>query len=216
MKKKLNIEVREDIDIIKITDYTSFVDCGASKSVFQKDGLCYKLPIGYEELNEYSFTKSCTYPTSVKAFNDFLDNTVAHYNRAMVWSIGQIIFEIIIWENLKELEKEGYDISGFAAIKDYYIDRNGIPVIIQEYIEPSDEYRYKRYYSTDFENQNRDVLDALARRGFTLTDIRSSNMSYNQDGVLKLFDFGISKDSSIFNYQPYDEYHDDSYYDEEY
>ena len=217
MEKTLNIKIREDVDLIKATEYMSFLDCGASKSAFKKDDLCYKLPIGYEELNEYSFTKSCEYPTSIKDFNDFINNTVAYYNEAMVWSIGQIIFEIIIWENLKELEKEGYDISGFAAIKDYYIDKNGIPVIIQEYIETPEEYHNKDYSSVDFEDQNKDVLDALDERGFTLVDIRRGNMAYNQEGKLKLFDFGISRGSSIYDYDPYDEYnrYNSTYYSDE-
>ncbi len=218
MKKKLNIRVRKDFDVFKsILNQAKYLDSGASKQAYVKDNVCYKIPVGYKELNSDCFTTFVDYPYTLDDFNHFLDYTVCEYNEAMVWPIGQMVFEIIIWEHLKELETQGYDISGFAAIKDYYIDCNGIPVIEQEYVCPSTKYFDKYVCSADFEDQNKDVLDALEQLGFSLNDIRQGNMAYNENGILKLFDFGISAGSSIYDYNDYDScysYNDD--YEEEY
>ena len=213
MEKKLNIRVRKDVDIYEgILKYADFLDCGASKSAFVKSGTCWKVPIGYEELESDSFTLSCEYPYECKDFNPFIHNIVANEHPELVWSIGQIIFEIMVWEHLKELEAMGYDISGFARIKDYYLDKNGIPVIEQEYIHCSlDVTKEKPYPSGDFFiAQNSKVLDALADMGFMLTDLRSGNMGYNEEGKLKCFDFGISRGNAIYDYYSYDNYNYDS------
>lgn len=207
MERKLNIRIRKDFDAIKsIINQAKYLDSGASKEAYIKDGICYKIPIGYEELDSNSFTTFVEYPYTLKEYEDFIDHTVSYYHESLVWSVGQIIFEIIIWEHLKELEGQGYDISGFAAIKDYYIDCNGIPVIEQEYV-----YRDKDMTidldipcGQVFRDQNKDTLDALAEMGFMLTDLRGGNMAYDNNDKLKCFDFGISSDSVIYDYDTYD------------
>ena len=222
MEKKLVFKVRDDIDVYNdILRYTNFLDCGASKSAFAKDETCWKVPIGYEELDSTSFTKTCEYPYEYKDFNNFIYNTVAEYHPELVWSIGQIVFEVMVWEHLKELEQMGYDISGFARISDYYVDKNGVPVIVQEYVHCDAETRSKLPSVTAalFDEQNKTVLNALEDMGFALTDIRSGNMGYNQEGKLKCFDFGISHGNAIYDYDTYNDYCSgsyNSYYDEEY
>ena len=220
MERKLNIRVRKDFDVFKsVLNTATYIDSGASKQAYLKDGICYKIPIGYEELSSDSFTTFVEYPYELEDYERFIYDTVSYYHESLVWSIGQIVFEIIVWEHLKELEGQGYDISGFAAIKDYYIDCNGIPVIEQEFI-----YRDKEIdrdlpcvCGETFRENNRKTLDALADMGFELTDLRGGNMAYNNDGVLKCFDFGISSGSAIYDYDTYDSCcnGDSYYYDDE-
>jgi len=217
MKKELKIRVREDLCIeTDILKNARFVDCGASKSTFVIGETCYKIPIGYELLDSNSFTKICKYPYECDDFDFFIHNVVAEECPELVWSIGQIIFEIMVWEHLKELEQLGYDISGFAEIKDYYIDKNGIPVIEQEFIHSTPEITKDKPYVSGalFNKQNRRTLAALEDMDFCLTDLRDGNMAYNMEGKLKCFDFGISNGNAIYNYDSYEEwnsYHN-SYY----
>ncbi len=208
MEKKLNIRVREDFDIQEFLKDAKFIDCGASKSAFVKNGICYKIPIGYEELDSNAFTKTCEYPYEDEDFAYFVDNTIAAEYPELVWSIGQIIYEIMVWEHLKELEAKDYDISCFAAIKDYYIDKQGIPVIEQEFVHCSPEtlFHLPHYNGDLFEQEHSSLLHALSDMGFSLRDIRSGNMAYNEDGILKCFDFGISSFSPIENYDTYNDY----------
>lgn len=215
MEKKLDIRVREDFDIMEFLKDAQFLDCGASKSAFVKNGICYKVPIGYEELDSRAFTKTCEYPFEDHDFNYFINQVVACEIPELVWSIGQIIYEIMVWKHLKQLEEMGYDISCFAAIKDYYIDKQGIPVIEQEYVhcDPETLFHLPQYNGCLFEQEHSKLLGALSDMGFSLRDIRSGNMGYNQDGILKCFDFGISSYSPIENYDTYESYmnYDESY-----
>lgn len=209
MEKKLNIRVREDVDIYEgVLRHGNFLDCGASKSAFEWNGTCIKLPIGYEELESNPFTLNCEYPYEYEDFNPFIHQVVANEHPELVWSIGQIIFEIMVWEHLKELEAMGYDISGFARIKDYYLDKNGIPVIEQEFISCSLNVTRSMPCpsGTLFMEQNSKVLNALEDMDFYLTDLRSGNMGYTEEGKLKCFDFGISNGSAIYKYDSYENY----------
>lgn len=211
MEKKLVFKVRDDIDVYNdILKNCDFLDCGASKSAFAdvKHNLCYKVPIGYEELDSTSFTKTCDYPYEDCDFSYFINNVVANEHPELVWSIGQIVYEVMVWEHLKELEQLGYDISGFAAIKDYFIDKNGIPVIVQEFVHCSHEMiaALPSYTGDTFTQKHSSLLSALSDMGFCLRDIRWGNMAYNEEGILKCFDFGISEYSAIENYDTYDSY----------
>jgi len=211
MKRVLDIRVRNDIDIYAdVLKDARFLDCGASKTAYVKGETCYKVPIGYEELDSKSFTMSCIYPYEYEDFTHFIDYVVANENPALVWSIGQIVFEIMVWQHLLELKDMGYDISCFAEIKDFYIDKNGVPVIEQEFVHCSPEKVRELPYLDryEFEDKNKSVLSALDDMGFCLTDIREGNMGYSEDGTIKCFDFGISSGSTLYNYDPYDEYYD--------
>ena len=213
MERKLVFRVREDIDARKIMDEAEFLDCGASKYGYAKGETCYKIPLGYEEID--MGTKELHYPYEATDYRKFIDD-LCDYHEGLVWSIGQIVFEIMVWEHLVELEKQGYDISGFARIKDYYLDRNGVPIIEQEFIHNTSGNDYGWPRGWDFMEKNKKTLDALADMGFDLTDLRDGNIAYNSDGVLVCYDFGISHGSPIYDYDTYDSYngrgYSDSYY----
>jgi len=213
MEKTLNFRVREDVSIYDdILPNTKYIGEGCSKTTYAKDDLIYKLPIGYGVLDATSFTTTCEYPYEYEDFASFIENTVAYDHPELVWSIGQIVFEVMVWEHLKQLEAEGFDISGFAEIKDYFVDKNGVPVIVQEYCHCDDELRstLPDYNGDIFEQKNCKTLEALREMGFYLRDIRYGNIGYNKDGILKCFDFGISDDNPIENYDPYSDYEEGS------
>ena len=104
-----------------------------------------------------------------------------------------------------ELEKKGYDLSGFARIKDYYIDKNGILVIEQEYVHHNSEV-FVECYSYDFYEANKSILDALKNQGFELSDLSAWNMTYNDNKEIKCFDFGLSRGSYLYSYDTYEDY----------
>ena len=221
MERELKIRYRADFDVNReIICKAGYIDSGASKAAYKLNDTCYKLPIGDGVLDSTSFTVNTKYPYEMKDFDRFIESTVAYYHPELVWSIGQIVLEIMVWEHLLELEKQGYDISGFARIKDYYIDCNGVPVIEQEYVccpyERREELGLSYWNASDWAEKNRKTLDALSDMGFDLTDIGSHNMSFDYNGNIKVFDFGLSKNSLLYSYETYDSYNSysyDSYYD---
>ena len=216
--KELKFRVREDFDVEKMLHdncKAHFLDAGASKEGWELDGLVYKIPLGYNELyGNDVFTKTIKYPYENIDFDAFI-NQVGVEHEELVWSIGQIVYEVMVWEHLKELEAQGYDISGFAAIVDYFLDTNGVPVIVQEYVHHSVDNA--RCFAMDityiFQEENKDILNALADMYFPLEDFRRGNMEYDNSGKIKCFDFGISYNSRniIDCYVPYEEWKENGY-----
>ena len=209
----MKIRYREDFDVWAQLKNSSYISSGASKETYEKDGICYKIPLGNGLLDCDSFTaKDLEIPDTFDEFNRFIDTVVYENTPSLVWSLGQIFFEVLIWNKLKELEKQGYDISGFAEIKDFYIDKNGIPVIEQEFVKDCGNKACVGHF---FRDKNHEVLYALEELGFILTDFRGENLATIENGEIKCFDFGMSEDSHIYNYDTYDDYcGDGSYYDE--
>ena len=217
--KELKFRVREDFDICKylMVDHDAkFLDAGCSKEGWALDNLVYKIPLGYDDFKgPDAFTKKLIFPYEDIDFDAFINN-IAYEHEDLVWSIGQIVYEVMVWEHLKELQLQGYDISGFAEIKDYFLDKNGIPVIVQEYVY-HDHDKYEPGLGCEiadiFYDENKPTLDALCDMHFPLRDLRRGNMNYNNNKEIKIFDFGISSNSPIDPFEPYNEYHDchDSY-----
>ena len=215
--KELKFRVREDFDICKqlMMNNAKFLDAGCSKEGWVLDNLVYKIPLGYDDFKgPDAFTKKLVFPYEDIDFDAFINN-IAYEHEDLVWSIGQIVYEVMVWEHLKELQLQGYDISGFAAIEDYFLDRNGIPVIVQEYVHHSVDNT--RCFAMDlpyiFQEENKDILNALTDMKFPLEDFRRGNMEYDNNGKIKCFDFGISYNSRniIDCYMPYEEWKECGY-----
>ena len=176
---------------------------GASKEAFGKGNIVYKVPRGRYLLEEGGFGTNLPYPDTIEEMNEFLA-IVQDYEESLVWPLGQLAMEIIVWEALKELKEEGYDISGFAEIKDYYLDKNGVLVIEQERCED-----FRGCDSYDFEKL-REELEIVGKKliedyNIELKDIREGNCAYSDEGngKLKIFDFGLSSSTDIFAYDGY-------------
>ena len=205
MEKKLKIRQRDDFDINKIISEADFLGSGASKLAYAYCGDCYKIPQGADEFFSGCFATTMDFPYEMEDFQTFVD-TVAENHEGLVWSLGQFAIELMVWEHLKELEKKGYDISGFARIKDYFFDKNGILVIIQELVEHSPNTKLEGYKCDIFKDENKKQLDALTDMGFEVSDLSSWNLDYNDDLKVKCFDFGLSKNNILYEYDTYEDY----------
>lgn len=212
---------RKDIDIEKILVGAEFLGSGASKEAYLKDGIVYKVPRGRYVLARAGFGTEIEYPDTMADVDSFLEK-VCDYEEQLVWPLGQFAIEILVWEALQALEKEGVKLEHFARIKDYYIDKNGVIVIEQEATDGG--------YSAweEAENKNGDIWGALLneinhlepilkeRFNISLRDVRDGNAGII-DGRAVLFDFGISTTTSLDDYGSYSDYCDDccdSYDDE--
>ena len=176
---------------------------GASKETFGKGDIVYKVPRGRYLIEEGGFGFNLNYPSTMEEMNEFL-REVDEYEFRLVWPLGQFAMEIIIWETLKEIEEEGYDISCFARIKDYYFDKNGVLVIEQERCDEE----WVETWSEDFSKLEEEIdrlSPVLEEYGIKLRDIRSGNCGYI-NGKIKLFDFGLSSNTDIDYYGSYSDY----------
>lgn len=212
----IRIRKREDISVEDLIRGKEYLGAGASKEAFGDETIVYKIPRGRHLIEgSHVLRNELKYPISLDDLDRFLQD-INDEEPAMVWPLGQCALEIIVWEALKILAREyDVDISHFAPIVDYYLDRNGILVIEQArtHEEPSNiNWTQKRIKFDELEESVRVVNDKLQDiMDFALTDIRMGNCGFNRDGVLQVFDFGLSKDCGIREYSSYDCYMDDYY-----
>lgn len=192
----------------------NYVGVGSSKEVYQltTDGdAIIKLPRALgDEYGLNGDSLSVFKPENLDQVDEVL-GSISNQSEGMVWPIGQLLVEIFVWEKLLELEKEGYDISCFARLKDYYFDSYGIPVIIQEKVED----RIPSGKEWDEFNNKFDIISAEleSRWDIHIHDVREGNIGFINDEP-KLYDFGMI--NYIFDdYMDYDAY-EEACYDEDY
>lgn len=189
---------------------------GASKEGYLKGDAVYKIPRGRYIIEDEGI--ELQFPSTMDEVDQFLFD-VYDLSNYMVWPLGQFAIELIVWEAIQQLRREGLEINCFAEIKDYYYDKNGVIVIEQEATE------------VDFPDGNGDLCEEMRneiellkpildeRFNIKLRDVRSGNYGLAADGKMKLFDFGISTTTQLDSYGSYscpDAYEDDEYdeYDE--
>lgn len=191
---------------------------GASKEGYLKGDTVYKIPRGRYIIEDEGI--ELEFPSTMDEVDQFLFD-VYDLSNYMVWPLGQFAIELIVWEAIQQLRREGLEINCFAEIKDYYFDKNGVIVIEQEATEvdyPSGEEYGER---CDAMRNEIELLKPILEERFNvkLRDIRSGNYGLAADGKMKLFDFGISTTTQLDSYGSYscpDAYEDDEYdeYDE--
>lgn len=199
--RKINKSIEE------IIGGATYLGNGASKEAYSKNGVVYKVPRGRYIIQNGEFGDKLTYPDTIDEVDDFLEE-VDSYDPSLVWPLGQFATELIVWNALLQLEREGYDLKYFARIKDYYLDKNGVIVIEQE--EAND--LYDRDNEEDEWEEFRKEIDNLStileeRFNIALRDIREGNCGYTNKGI-KLFDFGISTTTSLDSYGSYSDFSD--------
>ena len=204
---------KERKSIEEIISGARYLGSGASKEAYEKDGVVYKIPRGRYLLQQGGFGEHLPYPNTVDEVDNFLEE-VDSYEPALVWPLGQFATELAIWQAVKQLKEEGLEISCFARILDYYLDRQGVPVIVQESTE---SYWTDREDEGDLWDEMRTELNLLRpileeRFNIILRDVRDGNCGY-LNGKLKLFDFGISVTTSLDRYDSYSCYDEDEYDD---
>lgn len=196
-------------DILRGAEY---LGCGASKEAFEKDDIIYKVPRGRVILERSEILERLNFPSTIDEVDNFLMN-VENWEEQMVWPLGQFAIELIVWNSLLELEKEGLSIDRFARIKDCYITLDNVIVIEQEKANYFDHT-----FEDDFDNLWDEVklLNTIMKERFSidLRDIRDGNCGFSKNGKLKLFDFGISTTTDLDSYGSYSDYNDDDYDDE--
>lgn len=215
--RKLKEVSYKNIDIIDELKGATFLGEGASKMGYKKDNKVIKIPVGHHAMNE----DTPNYLLDNIGEMEDLVYEIEKYDDRLVWSIGQFAMEIYTWEKLLELKKEGYDISRFAPILDYYQDMNGNFVIEQELTEDLDDYGILPSGEwKDFLEDVKEIKVQLKERwNINLNDIREGNCGY-LNGKIVCFDFGLSS-GILYDYAAYNDcrsdYYDsyDSYYDEE-
>ncbi len=205
--KRINKKVE---DILKGAEY---LGCGASKEAFKKDNIVYKVPRGRSILQDSEFLPELQFPSEIDDVNEFL-SIVCDWEEAMVWPLGQFAIELIVWNKLLQLEKEGIDISEFARINDYYITSDNVLVIEQEVADCKSSKDIWYPLDDDWDKLYAEVeaLDPILEERFniSLRDVREGNCGYTEDGVLKLFDFGISTTTQLDSYGSYSDYGNES------
>lgn len=207
MKRLKDVKLKE-IDIMKEIKGWNFLGEGASKIGYGKKDKVIKIPVGHHEMDE----NTPNYLLDNMDEMDDLVEQIVNYNESLVWSIGQFAMEVYVWEKLLELEKEGYDISGFARIIDYYQDINGYFVIEQELSDDLDSVCDISDEWDDFIESLDEVRGELRRRwNIDLRDIREGNCGY-LNGRIVCFDLGLSS-GALYDYSAYNDYHGDDYYD---
>lgn len=186
---------------------------GASKEGYLKGDTVYKIPRGRYIIEDEGI--ELQFPNTMDEVDQFLFD-VYDLSNYMVWPLGQFAIELIVWEAIQQLRREGLEINCFAEIKDYYYDKNGVIVIEQEATE------------VDFPDGNGDLCEEMRneiellkpildeRFNIKLRDVRSGNYGLAADGKMKLFDFGISTTTQLDSYGSYScpDAYEDSEYDE--
>lgn len=186
---------------------------GASKEGYLKGDTVYKIPRGRYIIEDEGI--ELEFPSTMDEVDQFLFD-VYDLSNYMVWPLGQFAIELIVWEAIQQLRREGLEINCFAEIKDYYYDKNGVIVIEQEATE------------VDFPDGNGDLCEEMRneiellkpildeRFNIKLRDVRSGNYGLAADGKMKLFDFGISITTQLDSYGSYScpDAYEDSEYDE--
>lgn len=202
---------KKDIDVEDVLKGCVYLGAGASKEGYRdiERNVVIKVPrerclvAAYqEEIEKIGF------PDEMKELEDFCDK-IGELDSRMVWPLGQFAIEIMIWRELERLENEGWDINGFARIKDIWMDANGVIIIEQEYIDDGvNDEGVNDFDAEEFEYQNEDILNELEDWGFLLRDFRSENMGVREDGTIVLFDYGCTSESPLDDWYSYsdDEY----------
>ena len=202
----LDLEIK-DFAIEKRLVGCEYLGAGASKEAYydKERNVVIKVPRGRQLIVDSGIGFDIKYPDTMNGLNDMLSE-INKREHCLVWPLGQFVTEIIVWNALKELEEE-YDISNFAEIYDAYLDKNGVIVIEQE--PATDDYIEDEELKV-IEYEIRDVLGELeSRYDIALDDIRTENAGYNREGILKIFDYGLSSYSDIRDYGSYSCYDDD-------
>ena len=191
-----------------------YVNSGSSKEVYQlaaDRSSIIKIPRALNDIYGLDGDKIDVYkPTSLDEVEDVL-TSISEQSEGMVWPVGQLLVEIFVWEKLLELEAEGYDISCFARLEDYYFDCYGIPVIKQEAVEA----RCATAEEWEIFNKKFDEISEVleARWDIHIHDVREGNIGF-VNGEPKLYDFGMI--NYIFDwYADYDSYEEECYESEE-
>lgn len=210
-----------------------YLGCGCSKEAYydEKKNVVIKVPRG-----RYLVPQDLEYselPETNENLSDIFEK-IDSYDERLTWSLGQFIMEIITWNAFKELSKEGINgLDCLAEIKDYYIDKNNVMVIEQEYTTefPDEEFEDGVEYDIyDVKADDvhelclalRELREPLEKRfKIVLSDIRAGNCGYDEEGTLKLYDFGLSSDY-LQVFTPYSDFHygsfgyySSSYYEDE-
>ena len=207
----LDLEIK-DFTIEKRLVGCEYLGAGASKEAYydKERDIVIKVPRGRQLIADSGIGFDIKYPDTMSGLNDMLSE-INEREHCLVWPLGQFVTEIIVYMALQELEKEGYDISNFAEIYDAYLDKNGVIVIEQE--PATDDYIEDGELEV-VEDEIRDVLGELeSRYDIALDDIRTENAGYNKEGILKIFDYGLSSYSDIRDYGSYSCYEDEDDYD---
>ena len=206
--RKINKSVNE------IITGAEYLGQGASKEGYLKGDTVYKIPRGRYIIEDEGI--ELAFPNTMEEVDQFLYD-VYDLSRYMVWPLGQFAIELIVWEAIQQLRREGLEINCFAEIKDYYYDKNGVIVVEQEATDTHltfEEEIGKQYHKMIEEI---DALKPILEERFNikLRDIRSGNYGLAADGRMKLFDFGISTTTQLDSYGSYscpnsyeDEYND--------
>ena len=206
--RKINKSVNE------IITGAEYLGQGASKEGYLKGDTVYKIPRGRYIIEDEGIELAV--PNTMEEVDQFLYD-VYDLSRYMVWPLGQFAIELIVWEAIQQLRREGLEINCFAEIKDYYYDKNGVIVVEQEATDTHltfEEEIGKQYHKMIEEI---DALKPILEERFNikLRDIRSGNYGLAADGRMKLFDFGISTTTQLDSYGSYscpnsyeDEYND--------
>lgn len=188
---------------------------GASKEGYLKGDTVYKIPRGRYIIEDEGI--ELKFPSTMDEVDQFLFD-VYDLSNYMVWPLGQFAIELIVWEAIQQLRREGLEINCFAEIKDYYFDKNGVIVVEQEATDTHltfEEEVGKQYHKMIEEI---DALKPILEERFNikLRDIRSGNYGLAVDGKMKLFDFGISTTTQLDSYGSYScpDAYEDSEYDE--
>ena len=197
--KKVNYSVR---DLVEKHNY-SYIGSGASKEVYLNNDTktVIKIPKGVTIMPGHFIYK---FPNNLDELDSILFYIYDTISEAYVWSIGQIIGEVCIWNILCELEKRGIKAKQyFAEIKNVYVDIDNIIFIEQEYVP-------RTALSKDF-----NILDVklrilesfLVKNNVVFRDICGANVGRTKGGKVKVFDYGLPSDS-LYSYESYDEYYD--------
>lgn len=198
------MEIRKiDKGVNEIITGAQYLGQGASKEGYLKGDTVYKIPRGRYIIEDEEIVLG--FPDTMEEVDQFLFD-VYDLSRNMVWPLGQFAIELIVWEAIQQLRREGLEINCFAEIKDYYYDKNGVIVIEQE--ATNTDYIYDDEAVEEAIDNMRDEIDMLKpileeRFNIQLRDIRSGNYGIAADGRAKLFDFGISTTTQLDNYGSY-------------
>jgi hypothetical protein len=195
--RKINKSVNE------IITGAEYLGQGASKEGYLKGDTVYKIPRGRYIIEDENL--ELAFPDTMEEVDQFLYD-VYDLSRYMVWPLGQFAIELIVWEAIQQLRKEGLEINCLAEIKDYYYDKNGVIVIEQEATDV--DYNYNDEAVKEAIDNMRSEIDTLIpileeRFNIKLRDIRSGNYGIAADGTAKLFDFGISTTTQLDSYGSY-------------
>ena len=211
----LDLKIK-DFSIEKRLIGCEYLGAGASKEAYydKENDVVVKVPRGRSIIAESGIGKKIEYADNIDDLDSMLEEISQGWGEeCLVWPLGQFVTEVIVWNALKDLEEEGWDISNFAAIKEVYLDRNGVIVIEQEPV-------MRDVDSTALEVLEEDLCDLFTKLeddyNIVLRDIRTENAGRTEDGTIKIFDYGISTTTSLDDYGSYSCYNEeDGSYEEE-